>query len=114
MKYVFEVASDLTVVGYDPERADLDCPNGEIIGERYYMMATTRDGATRVWGWHASPEKLERDFEFCAPAVDEWQEGRPRYGSRAFEAANQDFEDLQSEMRAAMEEPFRDRFSRVY
>lgn len=99
-QYSFEIRSDLAVIGYNPEAADLDHPRGEVIGERYYMVATDPDGATRVWGWHTSAEALEAGFEFIAPDVEDWDEGRPRYGSLAFQESDQDGEDAFFERRA--------------
>jgi hypothetical protein len=112
MKRRFEVRSDLAVVAYNPEMADLDFPNGEVIEERYYMVAVAEDGSTRQWGWFETVEQLEAEFVHVAPPTEDWQPSRPIYASRAWVSEGQDFEDLQSE-RLADENCF-GRFDRVY
>lgn len=111
----FEIRSDLTVIGHNPEAADLDHPNGEVIGERFYMIATDAKGYTWTWGWHKSAEALERGFEFAAPPVEDWMPGHPRYGSLAFQESDQDAQDAADERRA-YEVPALapGRFDRVY
>jgi hypothetical protein len=108
----FEVRSDLAVVAYNPEMADLDCPNGEVIEERFYMLAVAEDGSTRQWGWFETVDELEVRFVHVAPPVEEWHDSRPIYGSPAWVYQDQDFEDLQSEMMA--DENNYGRFDRVY
>jgi hypothetical protein len=97
MTYTFELRSDLVVVGHNPEAADMDHPNGEVVGERFYMLATDPKGYTRQWGWFPSAEACELAFEFLAPPVDEWTASRPRYGSEAFGEAAQDSLDAAAE-----------------
>lgn len=96
----FGIASDLAVIGHNPEAADMDHPNGEIIGERFYMIAEDADGYRWSWGWADSKERLELEFEFLAPPVSEWNESRPCYGSKAWEATDQDGQDAFAERRA--------------
>jgi hypothetical protein len=40
----FDVHSDLIVVGFNPENADMDNPRGEIIREVFYVVLTFKSG----------------------------------------------------------------------
>jgi hypothetical protein len=97
MKYSIEVRSDLVVVGFNPENADMDRPNGEVIGERFYMHAQDALGHAKVWGWFSSAEICERNFVNFAPAIEEWSDGRPGYGTPAWEAVGQNGLDADAE-----------------
>ena len=68
------VASDLAVVGYNPESADMDRPNGEIIREVFYLRATNDRGDAREYGSYRSPEAAEAAIP-GAPMVFLWNEG---------------------------------------
>ncbi len=96
-RYDVEVAYDIVVVRRDPEYAEYDNPEGEILGERYYMRATNALGYAWVWGWHQTPEELELDYEFLAPPVEFWREGRPVYGSWAYQVEGIEQEDIAME-----------------
>lgn len=79
------ITSDLAVVGYNPEAADMDHPRGERIGEIFYLQATNDRGDRREFGSFDSFDIAE-DAIADAPPVHLWQPGRPVYGSRAYEA----------------------------
>lgn len=83
-RWTIGIASDLAVVGYDYENADMDRPHGEIIREVYYLQATNDRGDRREFGGFDSLEAAEADIVF-APPVLLWSEGRPEYGSRAWQ-----------------------------
>lgn len=95
--WVIGVASDLAVVGYNPENADMDHPNGEIVGEVFYLRATNARGDAQEFGAYDSLEVAEAAVPF-APPVFLWSQGRPVYGSRAYAAYGQD-DDIESERR---------------
>ena len=84
-RYTLGLRSDLAVVGYDHENADMDRPNGEVIRERFYLTATNERGDRRAWGWFAELAEAEAAFE-TAPSVETWAETEPEYGSRAWQA----------------------------
>lgn len=84
-KFTFAVESELAVVDRNPEYADLDNPNGDIIRERYFMTATDADGRIYRYGWEETAEKAEMVFQYLAPAVEEWPMWRCVYGSRAYD-----------------------------
>ena len=84
-RYELSLRSDLAVVGFDHENADMDRPNGEVIRERFYLIATTARGDRRAWGWFAELAEAEAAFE-TAPPVELWNETDPAYGSRAWQA----------------------------
>ena len=84
-KYTFYVDSEETVVGRDPEYADMDNPRGEIYAVRYFMVAATEAGRLYRWGWERTEAKAEQMFQLFAPAVSEWPLWRCMYGSEAYE-----------------------------
>jgi len=96
-RYDVETRSDFVVVRRDPEFADYDNPEGNIIGERFYIRATNALGYAWVWGWHEDKMQLEMDYEFLAPPVEFWEPGRPVYGSWAYQAEGQEHEDIELE-----------------
>jgi hypothetical protein len=95
--WVIEVASDLAVVGYNPESADLDRPNGEIVGEVFYLRATNARGDAQEFGAFDTLDAAEASIPF-APPVFLWTPGRPVYGSSSYVAYGQD-DDIESERR---------------
>lgn len=97
--WIIEVVSDLAVIGYNPESADLDHPRGELIGEVFYLRATNGRGDRREFGSYSSFDAAE-DAIPDAPAVLLWAEGRPEYGSEAYVAYGA-AEDLAWEARQA-------------
>lgn len=93
------VASELAVVGYNPEAADLDCPNGEIVGERFFLQATNARGDRRSYGWYETVVAAEADIPEAPPVVsDAWTDDRPEYGSQAYVEYGAD-DDIESERR---------------
>ncbi len=84
-RFTITVASDLAVVGYNPERADLDCPRGELVAEVFFLQATNARGDRREFGSFESAEEAERSIRL-APPVNLWPSGRPEYGSLAYQA----------------------------
>jgi hypothetical protein len=84
-KYTFYVDSEETVVGRDPEYADMDNPRGEIYAVRYFMVAATEAGRLYRWAWERTEAKAEQVFQLFAPAVEEWPLWRCMYGSEAYE-----------------------------
>jgi len=95
--WIIRIASDLAVIGYNPENADFDRPRGEIIAEVFYLRAVNGRGDAREFGRFDSAAIAE-DAILLAPAVDLWAAGRPEYGSRAYEAYGA-ADDIESERR---------------
>jgi hypothetical protein len=94
----FSVESELAVVGHDPEYADMENPTGEIIRNRYFMVATTPEGRQYRWGWERSAVLAEAVFQMIAPPVSEWSLWRCVYGSLAYEQDNCELETLAEEL----------------
>jgi hypothetical protein len=103
-RFFISVASELRVVGYNPEAADLDCPNGEIVRERFYLQATNARGDRRRHGFFVTPEEAEASIE-AAPPVLLWDEDRPEYGSLAYQEYGEE-DDIESERRMLEAEEF--------
>lgn len=78
------VRSDLAVVGYNPENADLDYPNGEIVREVFYLVAEDARGNRWQWGSFSSERVAEAAYLTLAPPVFLWEATRPAYGSEAY------------------------------
>lgn len=78
------VASNVEVVGYDPEYADFDNPRGELYRTRYFMVAANEYGEVRAWGSADSEEGIEFEFVQFAPPVAKWPVWRYTYGSQAY------------------------------
>lgn len=83
--FTFSVESELAVVGHDPEYADMDNPNGEIIRHRYFMVATDSIGHQYRYGYERTEALAEAVFQQFAPPVSEWSLWRCIYGSIAYE-----------------------------
>lgn len=103
-RWTIGVASDLAVVGYNHENADLDRPNGEIIREVYYLRAENGRGDARETGRFSSADEAE-DFIQLAPPVLLWREARPVYGSQAYVEYGE-ANDIAAEARHADDEAF--------
>jgi hypothetical protein len=84
-RYTIGFRSDLTVVGTNPEMADMSNPRGEIIRERWYAIAEDASGNRWRWGWYETAEEAEHAFRAIAPPVAQWEETYPSYGSPAYE-----------------------------
>jgi len=78
--------SDLAVVGYNPENADLDRPRGEIIRERFSVVAEDALGHRRLLGSGFESEAAAEAAYLEAPPVALWEAIRPCYGSEAYAA----------------------------
>ena len=77
--------SDLKVVGYNPENADLDRPRGEIIRPVFFVVAEDAQGYRRTWGGSFKSEAAaESAYLYLAPPVFSWDVDRPCYGSEAY------------------------------
>jgi hypothetical protein len=90
--------SDYVVVGTNPEMADMSNPRGEIIRERFSIVAEDAKGHRRAWGGlYDSPEAAEAAYSLEAPPVDLWDEIRPAYGSEAYAENWEEYEGDQIE-----------------
>ena len=98
VKYTFYVDSEETVIGRDPEYADMDNPRGEIYAVRYFMVAATEAGRLYRWGWERTEAKAEEVFQLFAPAVSEWPLWRCVYGSEAYEQDDCERDQLRFEL----------------
>jgi hypothetical protein len=78
------VSSDFLVLRYDPEYAQMDNPQGAVVGERFHLEATNEYGDRRVWGGFDTASDAEAALEFWAPPVFLWDESYPVYGSEAY------------------------------
>ena len=98
------VASELRVVGYDPEYADMDHPRGEIVRDRFYLQATNERGDRRRYGCFETEADAECNFWHLAPPVEEWNEDYPEYGSIAYQEYGDDMDrEAERRMEDAME-----------
>jgi hypothetical protein len=95
--FTIVVSSDLMVVGSDPESADLDNPRGEIIRERFFLLAEDKHGNRRRYGCYMSKEEAESLIDY-APPVAFWDETHPAYGSRAYQQYGES-DDIEAEAR---------------
>lgn len=86
------VTDELRVVRYDPEMADMDHPNGEIVETRFYLQATNSHGDRRRIGCFVTEADAECYFWHAAPPVDDWDEDFPEFGSLAYEEYGIDLE----------------------
>jgi hypothetical protein len=84
-KFTFSVQSEYAVVGVDGEFADMGNPRGEIVRERFFMVAADSTGRCFRYGWEETPRKAELVFQYVAPAVSEWPLWRYEYGSKAYQ-----------------------------
>ena len=89
VRWTITVGSQLEVIGYNPENADLDCPNGEMIGERYFLLATNDHGDRRWFGTFETADEAAADVP-TAPEVEFWPATHPEYGSQAWAAYGED------------------------
>ena len=104
----FFAASDIVIIGTNPEMADYDNPRGNIYGESWYVYAENWHGDRRqFWVGINEKERAERLAQALTArmaggklpvAFDRWTEARPAYGSDAYVAYGQ-AEDLALEAR---------------
>lgn len=90
-RYTLGIGSDLKVVGYDGEFADMDNPQGAIVREVFYLSATTERGDRKAWGSFDSYEEAEAAIPE-APMVELWAEDSPVYGSEAYQHSDAEAE----------------------
>lgn len=99
----FDYGSDIVVVGHNSENADYDNPRGEIHGLRPYIRAIDADGNTMIklstvtFPVREREDVVHAEAKACAERLNErllhrrkpdfssWIEGRPVYGSPAYE-----------------------------
>lgn len=108
----FFAATDLTVLGYNPEMADIDHPRGEIVGYAGYIYAEDDQGNRRRFfvssgrseqailaGMEKQVAALQTRLRSGKPPVafHRWEECRPAYGSQAYSEYGQ-WNDLQDEL----------------
>jgi hypothetical protein len=97
-KFTFVVASEMVVVGTNPEFADFDNPRGEIIRERFFMVAEDSEGRQYRFGNAETEAGAEREFRYLAPAVSEWPYFRCVYGSTAYIEDKCELDQMRSDM----------------
>jgi len=100
VNWTYSIESELAVVGHDPEYADMENPRGEIVRERFFMVATDEIGQQFRYGWEKSAERAEAVFQYVAPPVSEWSLWRCIYGSVAYERNGCESAQLMEEMEA--------------
>lgn len=103
--FTIGVGSDLRVVGYNPENADMDNPRGETIREVFHVEATNEYGERRVWGSFSSEEVAVQAYLHIAPPVATWTISNPVYGSYAYEEYGA-AQDMAAEREMARDEAF--------
>lgn len=84
MRHTITVRSDYQVVGYDGEFADMSNPQGAIIQEVFFLLATNVDGDRLVYGSFDSKDAALTAIP-DAPPVSIWATTEPEYGSLAFQ-----------------------------
>ena len=97
-KFTFSVESEFAVVGRNSEYADMDNPDGDIIAERFFMVATDAEGHQYRYGWEKTPEAAEFVFQNFAPEVFKWPLWRCEYMSIAWIKSGGDRDQLDREM----------------
>jgi hypothetical protein len=90
----YDVRSDIVVVGYDPEMADMDNPRGERHGLRWLVIATNAHGDRKGMVVPSEAVALSMVGGLIARAargqlpvgfLNHWHAERPAYGSPAYE-----------------------------
>jgi hypothetical protein len=99
--------SDFVVVGHNPENADMSNPRGEIVRERWYILAEDAKGNRRVWGGlYDSPEAAEAAYSLEAPPIDLWDETQPCYGSEAYQDGDWEQDQIEREREEDLNGPY--------
>jgi hypothetical protein len=88
----FFAASDLVVVGTNPEMADISNPRGDVFGEAWYVVAENEQGdrCTLACDNKLHAERLADALNVRASRgwlpvrFGDWQPARPAYGSDAY------------------------------
>ena len=85
-RYSVGIGSEYRVVRWDPEYADMDHPNGEIVDEVFFAIAEDENGNRWSWGGANTLEQAEFEYLHFAPPVEfgGWTEFYPVYGSKAW------------------------------
>lgn len=117
----FFAATDIVVIGSDPEMADISNPRGEIHGFASFVYADSERGDrksvfVKTAGSEADAmapaEKMAAALNVrlangkLPTGFDRWQDARPAYGSKAYMEYGQE-DDLMLERREAEEEGWR-------
>ena len=104
-KWEIGVASEFVVVGQDFEMADYDNPRGEIVRERWYVLAQDAKGYRRALpGLFDSADEagfFARTLDEESPNADDWAEEPAMYGSEAYDESDQGRMDAWAERMAA-------------
>jgi len=90
-RHTITIASDFQVTGYNPEAADYTNPQGALVSEVFYLLATTQRGARKAYGSFDSFEAAEAAIPF-APMVCLWGDTYPEYGSIAYQESDAEAE----------------------
>lgn len=92
----FQAASELAVVGQNPEFADLGNPDGHIIGEVWFILATDPQGNRCRSEALAKTDAVARAARLnelsdagVAMVLCFWDDFFPEYGSEAYSAADE-------------------------
>lgn len=93
VNFTFSIASEIAVVDYNPEYADLDHPNGEIEGLVFFVVATDRDGnrlRSDILPEDVATRRAAALNELAGrPMQLLWEEWYPVYGSAAYVPADE-------------------------
>lgn len=104
-RYTIGIASDLAVIGYNPENADMDRPGGEIIREVFHLRATDERGNRRVHGWFLSEAEALEAIRYAPPVTSAgWADTDPEYGSPAYVRDGGEFAQMDREARQLEDE----------
>lgn len=105
----FFAATDLVVIGNNPEMADYDNPRGDIIGYAAYVYADSECGERRRihmktsrWESEVLPNATKMAMALNARlakgllpiAFETWENARPAYGSEAY-VTYEDYRELE-------------------
>ena len=99
MQLTFFAASDIVIIGTNPEMADVVNPRGNIYGESWSVYAENSHGDRRQY-WVGTNEQARAERLALAltarmaqgklpVAYDRWTAARPAYGSNAYVAYGQ-------------------------
>ena len=110
--------AELVVVGRNPEMADMSNPSGAIYGDLFYVVAANDNGDTRQLAVITNGDACEQAEKLAERlqarwdklgklpvGFDLWPEGRPVYGSTAYEQYGQ-ADDVAWERRCEADEQF--------
>ena len=108
MDIQFFPLTDLVVIGNDPEIADMDNPNGDIIGHHAMVVAEWSDGRRKVKSIGSfvaeqpaldAAQTLADQFSAKHPDdLEKWFGHDPRYGSPAWQREATDWYHFQQEL----------------